>query len=195
MWFTSKVKKLIGNAKNPPDKAGDVGLIPAWGRSPGRGNGNPLQYSCLGNPMDRGAWWATTDRVTKSRTRLKLLSTLHAQLVTAGLPESRGGFREKPKPKRRVVALSFLTNTHQIRVISSRGCPNVSLTPVTQRVRKAVSPSLLPCKAMVFFKVRTEEKLWTQAVKGKELVVKREAKCLVLQSWKFLGTLLPTSPF
>ena len=64
-----------------------------------------------------------------------------------------------------------------------------------QRVRKSVSPILLPFKGMVFFKVRTEEKLWTRAVKGKELVVKREAKCLVLQFWKFLGTRLPTSPF
>ena len=39
--------------------AGDLGLIPGWGRSSGEGNGNPLQYSCLENPMDRGAWWAT----------------------------------------------------------------------------------------------------------------------------------------
>ena len=37
---------------------GDLGLIPGWGRSPGEGNGNPLQYSCLENPMDGGAWWA-----------------------------------------------------------------------------------------------------------------------------------------
>ena len=41
--------------KNPPANAGDLGLIPGSGRSPGEGNGNPLQYSCLGNPMDRGA--------------------------------------------------------------------------------------------------------------------------------------------
>ena len=48
--------------KNPPANAGDVrdeGLTPGSGRSPGEGNGNPLQYSCLGNPMDRRAWWAT----------------------------------------------------------------------------------------------------------------------------------------
>ena len=44
------------------------------GRSPGRGHGNPLQYSCLENPMDRGAWWATVHRVTKSWTSLKQLS-------------------------------------------------------------------------------------------------------------------------
>ena len=50
--------------------AGGLGLIPGLGRSPGEGNGNPLQYACLENPMDGGAWWATVHRVTKSRTRL-----------------------------------------------------------------------------------------------------------------------------
>ena len=48
--------------------AGDPGSIPGMGRSPGEGNGDPLQYSCLENPMDRGAWWATVHGVTKSRT-------------------------------------------------------------------------------------------------------------------------------
>ena len=64
--------------KNPPANAGDVrdsGLIPGSGRSPGGGHGNPLQYSCLENPMDRGAWWAAVHGVPKSRTRLKQLST------------------------------------------------------------------------------------------------------------------------
>ena len=50
--------------------AGDLGSIPGLGRSPGEGNGNPLQYSCLENPMDRGAWWATVHGVAKSQTRL-----------------------------------------------------------------------------------------------------------------------------
>ena len=48
--------------KNPPANAGDAGSIPRLGRSPGEGNGNPLHYSCLRNPMDRGAWWATAHR-------------------------------------------------------------------------------------------------------------------------------------
>ena len=49
---------------------GDLGLIPGLGRSPGGGHGNPLRCSCLENPMDRGAWWATVHGVAKSQTRL-----------------------------------------------------------------------------------------------------------------------------
>ena len=51
--------------KNPP--AGDVGSIPGSGRSPGGGDGNPLQYSCLENSMDRGAWWSAVQGITKSQ--------------------------------------------------------------------------------------------------------------------------------
>ena len=57
------------------------GLDHWWGRSPGEGHGNPLQYSCLENPMDRGALWATVRDVSKSRTRLKS-RTLHTQAPT-----------------------------------------------------------------------------------------------------------------
>ena len=71
-----------GEAFNPGDlpggsdgkesayNVGDPGAIPGSGRSPAEGNGNPLQYSCLENPMDRGTWWATIHGVAKSWTRL-----------------------------------------------------------------------------------------------------------------------------
>ena len=52
-------------AENPPASAGDARLIPGLGRFPGEGNGDPHQYSCLENPMDKGAWWATVYRVSK----------------------------------------------------------------------------------------------------------------------------------
>ena len=71
----SQVALLV---KTLPASAGDVTdmvSIPGLGRSPRQGNGNPLQYSCLENPMDRGAWWATVHGVTKSWRRLKQLST------------------------------------------------------------------------------------------------------------------------
>ena len=56
------VKNVLANVED----AGDSGSIPGLGRSPGEGNGNPLQYSCLENPMDRGAWWAAVHEVTES---------------------------------------------------------------------------------------------------------------------------------
>ena len=68
--------------------AGDLGSIRGLGRSPGEGNGNPLQYSCLENPMDGGTWWATVHRVAKSRTRLSDFthSLTHARsLVACGI--------------------------------------------------------------------------------------------------------------
>ena len=58
--------------KNPAANAADTGSIPGSGRSPGRGNGSPFQYSCLENSMDRGAWQATVHGVTKSRTQLSM---------------------------------------------------------------------------------------------------------------------------
>ena len=61
--------------KNPPVNAGDVGSIPGSGRSPREGNGNPLQYSCLGNPMDRGACQATVHGVAKEFDMTERLST------------------------------------------------------------------------------------------------------------------------
>ena len=60
--------RSVSVIKNLPASAGDVGSIPGSGRSPGEGNGNPLQYSCLGNPMDRGTWWATVHGVVGSWT-------------------------------------------------------------------------------------------------------------------------------
>ena len=76
--------------KNLPASGGDisdVGLIPGSGRSPAEGNGNPLQYSCLENPMGRGGWQATVHRVAKSWTQLKRLN-MHAWTVACQAPLS-----------------------------------------------------------------------------------------------------------
>ena len=59
--------RWLSMVKNPPD-AGDTDSVPGMGRSPGEGNGYTRQYSCLENPMDKGAWWATVHGVTKSQT-------------------------------------------------------------------------------------------------------------------------------
>ena len=80
-----------GTMQNPPANAEvirDTGFIPGLGRSPGEGNGNPLQYSCLGNSMDRGAWWATVHSF-QGQTGLK-------QLSTHGKPHCRSCWHLKP---------------------------------------------------------------------------------------------------
>ena len=68
--IASKALPGGSDGKESACKAGDPGLIPGWGRSPGEENGNPLQYSCLENPVDRGAWRVTVHGVAKSQTQL-----------------------------------------------------------------------------------------------------------------------------
>ena len=74
LFLLSHLTLTLPWVKNPPANAGDardLGSIPGLGGSPGGGHGNPLQYSCLGDPMDRGAWPATVHGIAKSRTQLK----------------------------------------------------------------------------------------------------------------------------
>ena len=83
---------MAQTVKNPPANTGDPGSIPGSGRSPGGGNGSPLQYSCLENPMDRGAWWATVhgvaelDTLCKFRAGTELASKARAQRLLGLLP-------------------------------------------------------------------------------------------------------------
>ena len=77
MLLSNNGKKIFSGGsvvKNLPASAGDASSILGLGRSPGKGNGNPLQYSCLGKPMDRGAWWATVHGVTKELIGTKQLN-------------------------------------------------------------------------------------------------------------------------
>ena len=76
--MTSLVAQMV---KASAYNAEDLGSIPGLGRSPGEGNGNPLQYSCLENPMNRGVWWATVHGVTKSETQLSDFTSLLSQLI------------------------------------------------------------------------------------------------------------------
>ena len=86
----SVIKNLPANAR----EARDAGSIPGLGRSPGGGHGNPLQYSCLENPMDRGAWWATVHGVAKSRTQLKRLSMYACTTLIQKVSEKRWSMKE-----------------------------------------------------------------------------------------------------
>ena len=78
MWTSEGASQVVLMRKNPPANEGDIrdtGLIPGSGRSPGGGHGNTLQYSCLGNPMNREVWQDIVYAVAKSQTRVKWLST------------------------------------------------------------------------------------------------------------------------
>ena len=86
---------------NPPANAGDVedmGLIPGSGRSPRGRNGNPVQFSCLENLMNKGSWWATVHGVSKTRTRLKQLSTPAIELTFPALQGRSPGKSQRRKP-------------------------------------------------------------------------------------------------
>ena len=90
LFSSSRVSQAVLVVKSPPADALDIrdeGSIPGSGKSPGGGRGNPLQYSCLENPMDKGAWWATVHSVPKCWTQLKQLSS-HASSI--GDPFSTG---------------------------------------------------------------------------------------------------------
>ena len=106
--------------KNPPASVGDMGLIPGLGRSPGKGKGNSLHYSCLQNCMDRGAWRATIHGIAKSQTRLSMhkeadVTTSHrairkrVALIYLGLPAS--GHKNDKVPQKSKIRLIPLMRT------------------------------------------------------------------------------------
>ena len=70
-YYALQCKTVVKNLPANAGDAGDVSSVPGLGRSPGEGNGNPLQCSCLENPRDGGAWWAAIYGVTQSQTQLK----------------------------------------------------------------------------------------------------------------------------
>ena len=96
----SRASQVALVVKNPPANAGNVGWIPGSGRSSEVGNGNPLQYSCLKNPMDRRAWKTTVPGVTKSQTQL----STHTLMAHAGSLTSKNNERKiENKPKEYVI--------------------------------------------------------------------------------------------
>ena len=76
--------------KNPHTNVGDTGLLPGLARSPGEGNGNPLRYSCLGNPMNRGAWRATVHGAAELDTTLQLNNNKSCNIASFRIPPDCG---------------------------------------------------------------------------------------------------------
>ena len=81
-WYLNKASPGGSDGKASTRNAGGPGLIPGWGRSPAEGHSNPLQHSCLENPMDRAAWWATVHRATESDMTEQLSSCTHTHRPT-----------------------------------------------------------------------------------------------------------------
>ena len=111
----SQVELLV---KNPPANAGDIkeaGLIPGSGRSPGEGNGNPLQYFSLENPMDRGAWQGIVHRVAESRTWLKWLGRYAGPTIS---------FISKAEYRRCFKYCPCSSLTQQVNTVHSWGWPS-----------------------------------------------------------------------
>ena len=128
--------------KSLPVSAGDASSIPGSGRSPGRGNGNPLEYSCLGNPMDRGAWWATVHGVTKGWTQLRdweneylYLSLVPLSGTGVNLEFGEGNQKEWPSGWSNCVTNAHITNVYWVLdPVGHRGSHSVvsdSATPWT----------------------------------------------------------------
>ena len=121
----------------------DPGLIPGSGRSPGKGNGNPLQYSCLENPMNRGAWWTTVHGVAKSRTRLSnWVRThththihIHTHIYTC---QALRGSKKEP-------SWNFTSNEEQIKSIHWNNCwlRQSCLGHAALALTQALSPCLI----------------------------------------------------
>ena len=141
--------------KNPPANAGHVGTIPGSGRSPGGGHGNPLQYSCLKNPMDRGAWRATVHEVAESDTT-EWLSTHTAHSINT------------PWAPRRGIKLELLVGTCLIGGggLVSKSCPTLA-TPWTIACQAPLS--------MGFFR----QEYWSGLPKKEQSVCHQEVYMLV----------------
>ena len=120
--MASQVALVVKNLSANAGYVRDVGSTPRFGRSPGGGHGNPLQYSCLENPMDRGAWQATVHEVAKSGTRLKRLSTrsTHARsLATTDLSPCSFAF-ESISQEWSLGVCSLLSSLLSLRMIHMR---------------------------------------------------------------------------
>ena len=92
---------MVKNRSANGGDARDMGSIPGSGRSPGEGNGNTLQYSCLGNPMDKGAWQATVHRVTKQMDTTKHTHTHNNMMLALAKKKERKEEKERERQKER----------------------------------------------------------------------------------------------
>ena len=122
LWWVVDTEVVQCKVKNPPASAGDakdLSLIPGLGRSLVEGNGNPLQHSCLRNPMDRGAWRATVPGVTESQTWLSDWAHTNTHKVFQGQSRKLISYSWVPAPKHKLAAAVVGPLIYAIRHLST----------------------------------------------------------------------------
>ena len=122
--------------KNPLTNARDTGSIPGWGKSPGGGNGNPLQYSCLENPMDRGAWWAAVHGDAESQIGLSV-STSDKWLVSMLFDNSNTNISMALTVDKALSHLSFYSH---IDLVRERDCLQLTVKELELQQRSLTCP-------------------------------------------------------
>ena len=142
--------------KNPPaGTAGDLGLIPVLGRYPGGGQGNPLQYSCLENLMDRGAWWATVHGVTKSWIQWKQACTLHHPINIISSPSPSLSHHHHH-------AIVFILPAHHVKVLRV----NLKFPGIRNsvfRLQQQLLPDFLACQPALH--ILSSKTMWASSLK------------------------------
>ena len=141
--------------KNLPANAEDVGSIPGLGRCPGVGNDNQLQYSCLKNSMDRGAWWATVHSVTKSQTQLNT----HTQTICSSNSTLLGiQPKETKTPTQKIYVLPYALHNYFFKknFIGIQLLYNVVLASAVQQGESAIWVHITP-RLWIFFSFRSPQ--------------------------------------
>ena len=135
--------------KNLPASAGDASLLPGSGRSIGEGNGDPLQNSCLGNPMDKGAWWATVYGGTKELDMIYWLNENNIKHAHVVITESRqvADCRDTWTAEKHVHFLDKHTHAHNLQQGFLEHMTQMYLVPYccAQRLAPSLPPSVLTC--------------------------------------------------
>ena len=202
----SQVAPVVKNHPTNAGDAGDASSIPALGRAPGGGHGSPLQYSCLENPMDRGAWWPMVHRVTKSWTRLKWLSTHTCLIQRDWCPKRRGDtVRQQACTEGRpqeILERSWPSTSHAERP-QRKPCPNLHLRLLSLKTKRKhisaaeASESVVFCsgssnkRIQIFFPNQVLAPIWGQGETWGRVNTERRTEPIsdiVLQVWKGIST-------
>ena len=160
--------------KNLSSSAGGMGLTPAWGRSPGEGNGNPLQYSCLGNPTNKGVWWATVHGVGKRvghNSATKQQRVYHIFYIHSFVSSHFGGFNISAIVNNTVVNLGVQISLQDIKfnctleIYQGMGLLDSYGIPIWKNFLGGIT-NLMDMSMSKFWETEKDREVWHAAVHG-----------------------------